>query len=261
VEAAVDKQDITIEQIRELQNFINLGSLRGGRRVVVINGAHKLNSESGNALLKSLEEPPAQVVFFLLSAEPRNILSTIRSRCMILSFRLVPADIMKKFVIKLGVAPEQVEIVTRWSAGKPGLVKRLVDEPEIIERQFELGKVFLSLVKGDGFNQFLKYLESELRESAEAELNARQKALELISSWQGVGRDLLLTKLGLTDSVRLPSLDRELKTTCQRPLAEIIRINKLLNRAEARLSANAHVRLTLEWLGYSVQPATTTVAI
>jgi len=72
---------IAIEPIRALPEFIGISSHRGGLKVIVIHPAESLNVNAANALLKSLEEPPAQTVFLLVSHRPNALLPTIKSRC------------------------------------------------------------------------------------------------------------------------------------------------------------------------------------
>jgi DNA polymerase III subunit delta' len=74
-------KEIKIEQVRALLDFCGVGSHRGGMRVVVLYPAEALNVAAANALLKTLEEPPAGVVFLLVSARIDRLLPTIISRC------------------------------------------------------------------------------------------------------------------------------------------------------------------------------------
>ncbi|TKC87238.1 DNA polymerase III subunit delta' [Trinickia terrae] len=74
-------KEIKIEQVRGLLDFVGVGSHRGGARVVVMYPAEALNVAAANALLKTLEEPPAGVVFLLVSARVDRLLPTIVSRC------------------------------------------------------------------------------------------------------------------------------------------------------------------------------------
>lgn len=76
------KTQISVAQIRELSNFLNLSSHRSnGSRVVLIHPAEALNTASANALLKMLEEPAAGVIFILVSHHLQRLLPTITSRC------------------------------------------------------------------------------------------------------------------------------------------------------------------------------------
>lgn len=74
-------QQITIDQLRALDDFLHVGTHRHGARVVLLNPAEAMNRSTANALLKSLEEPIASTLFILISSEPHRLLPTIRSRC------------------------------------------------------------------------------------------------------------------------------------------------------------------------------------
>lgn len=75
---------IRIEQIRALSGYLTVGAVRQGVRAVVIDPAEAMNPHTANALLKLLEEPPAQTHFLLVSDAPRRLLPTILSRCRML---------------------------------------------------------------------------------------------------------------------------------------------------------------------------------
>lgn len=75
------KAQISVDQIRDLADFLALSSHRAGFRIVLLNPAEALNPASSNALLKMLEEPPPSVMFLLVTHQPQRLLATIRSRC------------------------------------------------------------------------------------------------------------------------------------------------------------------------------------
>lgn len=74
-------KEIKVEQLRQLHSWFNTATHRGGYRVVVLYPAETLNAISANALLKMLEEPPANTVFILVADAPDRLLPTILSRC------------------------------------------------------------------------------------------------------------------------------------------------------------------------------------
>lgn len=79
-------KDISIEQVREdVLDKIVFSSSSGKKRFVIIDQAHRLNQSSGNALLKSVEEPPKDTVFILLTPSLHSMLKTIISRCLVIS--------------------------------------------------------------------------------------------------------------------------------------------------------------------------------
>lgn len=79
--ASALSKEIKIDQIRELSELMNVSTHRKGRRVVVLYPAEALNSIAANALLKTLEEPPPDTVFLLISHARDRVLPTILSRC------------------------------------------------------------------------------------------------------------------------------------------------------------------------------------
>lgn len=72
---------ITVDQIRALADFIGASSYRGGAKVILVHPAEALNLNAANALLKSLEEPPAGTIFLLVAHRPSYLPATVRSRC------------------------------------------------------------------------------------------------------------------------------------------------------------------------------------
>jgi DNA polymerase-3 subunit delta' len=77
---------ITIDQMRDVMQQIQLKPTEAGYKIAVIAGADRLNVQAANAFLKTLEEPPQKSVIILLSTEPSRILETILSRCLRLNF-------------------------------------------------------------------------------------------------------------------------------------------------------------------------------
>jgi DNA polymerase-3 subunit delta' len=74
-------QQITIDQVRGMDEFLTVGTHRGGLRIVIVNPTEAMNRSTANALLKTLEEPGPSTLFLLVSSEPMRLLPTIRSRC------------------------------------------------------------------------------------------------------------------------------------------------------------------------------------
>jgi DNA polymerase III subunit delta' len=116
-------QQITIAQVRELDEFLNVGTHRAGLRVVLINPAEAMNRNTANALLKSLEEPPGDTLFLLCCSEPLRLLPTIRSRCQVVAVNPPPAAISEEALTLAGIPDPG-----RWLAlagGSPMLAAEL----------------------------------------------------------------------------------------------------------------------------------------
>lgn len=88
------KRSISIKQVRDLASLFAVAPSMSPWRAVVIDSIDDLEGPAANALLKMLEEPPANCIFFLVSHAPGRLLPTIRSRCRRLDFGLLSADAM-----------------------------------------------------------------------------------------------------------------------------------------------------------------------
>lgn len=75
------KAVIPVEDVRRIAGFLHRTAAGGGHRVVVVDGAEQMNEAGHNAILKILEEPPAQALLLLVAETPGSLLPTIRSRC------------------------------------------------------------------------------------------------------------------------------------------------------------------------------------
>lgn len=115
-------RSITIAQVRSLAPVFATRPSMGRRRVVLIDAVDDLERSGANALLKSLEEPPAGTIFLLVSHAPGQLLPTIRSRCRLLRFEsLRDADVAAVLRDQLPDADaEEIAALVRASDGAPG---------------------------------------------------------------------------------------------------------------------------------------------
>ena len=97
------KQTITIEQVRELQGTLSFPPYEGKRRVVLIDPADRLGLEAANALLVTLESPPAHTLLILVTTAPYSLLATIRSRCQLLRFTPLSKDALLEIARRAGI--------------------------------------------------------------------------------------------------------------------------------------------------------------
>lgn len=85
-----------VENIRELRESVKYPPAAGRKKVYIVDEVHMLSTGAFNALLKTLEEPPENVMFILATTEPQKLPATILSRCMRLDFKRVPEDTLAK---------------------------------------------------------------------------------------------------------------------------------------------------------------------
>lgn len=99
-ELGPDGKSIKVSQIRELQNVINIKPTFSKKSVYIIDDADLMTIEAQNSLLKTLEEPPEYAVIILIVHNERNILSTVKSRCVNIKFSKLSDKDIKKYLLK-----------------------------------------------------------------------------------------------------------------------------------------------------------------
>ena len=146
---------IKIEQIRELADFLNVKSHRGGLRTALIHPADDMQLPAASALLKNLEEPPPGAVFLLVTHRPTLLPATIRSRCIAL-----PVPVPSREAALAWLAGEGVKDAERWLAYAGGAplsalqyaaeaesLGRLLESPAPVEGREELERLAEALQK------------------------------------------------------------------------------------------------------------------
>ncbi len=132
-------KEIKIEQVRALLDFCGVGSHRGGLRVVLIYPAEAINAAAANALLKTLEEPPAGVVFLLVSARIDRLLPTIISRCRQWPMALPAGDTATAWLAQQGV--DDPAALLAEAGGAPVTALALATDENRALRDFALAQL------------------------------------------------------------------------------------------------------------------------
>lgn len=122
-------RNITIEQVRQMIRRLHLSLALGEWRVIVVDAVDDLETDAANALLKTLEEPPARTLFLLISHSPGRLLPTIRSRCRTLRFQPIDRDVMTAWLheIRPMLDVSEVRAIVAASGGVPGKALALID--------------------------------------------------------------------------------------------------------------------------------------
>jgi DNA polymerase-3 subunit delta' len=160
-------RNIKVDQVRALGEFVSLSTALSPWRVVVIDSIDDLEKEAANALLKMLEEPPANSLFFLVSHAPGRLLPTIRSRCRRLEFQPLPDDAMASILAEQApdLASAERQRVIAMSFGSAG---RALAFAELGLAKLEEAAVTI-LRQGDPTNARRSELASELGKKGAAD--------------------------------------------------------------------------------------------
>tara|TARA_R110002096_G_scaffold22830_4_gene73128 strand:+ start:56 stop:1195 length:1140 start_codon:yes stop_codon:yes gene_type:complete len=121
------KSVITVDEVRKAKTYFNMSAADGGRRVAILDCVDEMNPQAANALLKLLEEPPANVTLILISHQPFKLLPTIRSRCRELRLMPLGADDMAAALAAMGTPPEAPERLAELSGGSVGEAIRILN--------------------------------------------------------------------------------------------------------------------------------------
>jgi DNA polymerase-3 subunit delta' len=141
------KRQIRIDPIREVNGFVSQTAQQGGHRVILISPAEAMNVASGNALLKSLEEPGDRTLFLLLSDLPSRLLPTIRSRCQHWSLPPPALDACLPWLAERLGSEEEARFWWQVAGGLP-LEALARAEPEARALRQQLVDTFEALVRG-----------------------------------------------------------------------------------------------------------------
>jgi DNA polymerase-3 subunit delta' len=190
-------RNISVDQVRSLAELFDLSPAMSDWRVVIIDSVDELEPAGANALLKMLEEPPPNCVFFLVSHAPGRLLPTIRSRCRRLDFQSLDDDVMASILETEapGISPAERKKIVPMAFGSAGRalafaefgLAKLEDAAVAILRQgdptnarrsdlaSELGK----RGAGDRYAAFLELAPSLIaREARHLEGAPRERALD-----------------------------------------------------------------------------------
>ena len=228
----------TIEDVREqLLETVDLKPFQYEKKIYIIEKADTLNIQSQNALLKTLEEPPAHAVFLLLAERAEAFLPTIRSRLVVMKIRPLSAETIADYLMQAGHLAEESHILSAYAQGRIGQALELVEDEGFREmRQDILGKLeaLPSMSEGEA------YLLAKDLEGYKNDL----RFLDIMELWY---RDLLTAK-SLREEGYLIQRDKKdaIFRAAKEPAALLAKKAAAVRTARMRLAQNANFRLTME---------------
>ncbi|MBR4152643.1 MAG: DNA polymerase III subunit delta' [Selenomonadaceae bacterium] len=238
VEAEDNKKtarNIKIGQIRDLQTEAALRPINSARRVMIIDGAELMNNAAANCLLKTIEEPPSQTIFILLTASRSNLLMTIRSRCMTINFDKLSADKIREFLISRGVEDSEAENLSVIADGSLGRALKLKEEGGA-----ELRESALSILEKISRAEYTS--EDIFKFGAEVSDWSRDKFADFLNHVQKILRDICFSEFM---ELRNPDLATRLGKI-KIPERKILLMIEAGAEFHKRLKSNANLRLLAE---------------
>lgn len=234
---------IGVDDIRsQINGDIAIKPYSSRYKIYIMNEAEKMTVQAQNALLKTLEEPPAYAVILLLTTNVNSLLQTILSRCVVLNMKPVSDELVKNFLMSQMQVPDyKAEVCVAFARGNIGKAKLLA-----VSEDFEK-------VKEEALS-LLKYVhEMDITEMIAAIKNISEYKLDvgdyldIMSIWY---RDVLLFKA--TNDANSLVFKEEIgnirKVTGRTSYEGIESVLHALSRAKSRLDANVNFELTMELL-------------
>ena len=234
---------ISVDDIRQqVNNDIQIKPYQGPYKIYIIAEADLMTVQAQNALLKTIEEPPAYAVIMLLTTNADSFLQTIRSRCITLNMKSVKDEVIKAYLMNEKHIPDyQADISAAFAQGIVGKAVKLASSDEFNE----LKESALSLIKRlDDID--LYELGAAVKQIAEYKLKV-QDYFDLIMVWY---RDVLYMKA--TNDVNGLIFKDEVydikKQAAKHSYQGIEAILEALEKAKIRINANVNFDLVIELL-------------
>ncbi len=246
------KKNISIEDVREFIHSLSLSSFLNSYKIGIVKDADDLSLDGANALLKTLEEPQDKVVIILTTSRLDSLPATIVSRSQVLRFLPVDTSLIHDHLVeKLGVGRSEAKIASRLSLGRPALAARFVEEKEFAEGYREKASVFIDLFRL-GLNDRISSVDRLLDKDGEED--KVERALRIISIWQGAARDALLLFSNNGDRIQHEDRRDDLEKAARGiGAAGAFKIFDLLRVGEEQVRANVNPKLVLENIAINIK--------
>jgi DNA polymerase-3 subunit delta' len=241
VQADTQGGTLKVEQVRELQRSLALTPYSARYRVAILLRFEEAHPSAANALLKTLEEPPPQVVLIVTAESAEALLPTIVSRCEVL--RLRPStveEVRQRLQTRWGLLPEQASLLAHISGGRVGYALHLNEAPERLEQR----RSWL-----DDHRRMLA--ASRVERFAYADGIAKDKELlrQALNTWVSFWRDVLLCSAGASAPLTNPDCEAEIRTLAERiGLQDALRMVSAIEHTLDLLDHNVNTRLATEVL-------------
>jgi len=242
----------SVEDVRELRDNVRYAPAKGRYKIYLIDEVHMLSSAAFNALLKTLEEPPAHVKFIFATTEPQKVLPTILSRCQRFDLHRIPTNLIAQhlqFIAgkeKIKLAPAAAHAIARGAEGGLRDAESMLDQlvafcgEEIAEP--DVLKVFGFTSQQTVANLTEKILQAATADAVQLlheQCEAGKDMMRLMSDLIAYLRDLLVFK------VKPEALSEDVDKDLQNSLAvqaELIETNRLLELIDQFAEAEARMK-------------------
>jgi len=269
----------SVDDIRELRDNIGYSSMGGKYRIFVIDEVHMLSKPAFNALLKTLEEPPKNVIFIFATTEPQKIPQTIHSRCQRYDFRRIGAEkILERLIYictaeKINFERSALMLVARKAEGSMRDALSLLDQVYSFCRENLTEKEVRSVLGLVGMEIFERVMDAVAEKNAVPALKLIQEVLvqgfdlqEFIQGIQEHVRNLLFARIPGALESRGIELDadtiQKFEASAKRfSEGDLLRMSEIIKKAEYDLKWSAFPRFVAELMLLKLTYLDSTVSV
>jgi len=230
---------LKIEYIREVESFLALTPKEGAHKVALVRNFELATIGAANALLKTLEEPPAYAHLILMATNTESLLPTIVSRSQQINLRPLAKSIIEQALIeRWELASEKAERLARIAGGRLGWAVRAATETAYLERMEDAVETLLNLLHQD--------IPARFEMAASLAKDDAQLA-DALEYWLAAWRDVLLIQTNNLAAVTYREHQSTLQTIAQRVDVPItVDVLEMLEEAQVALQKNANTQLLTE---------------
>lgn len=234
-------QTVKIDQVRELQQVLSLTATEARLKIALLENFDAANANAANAFLKTLEEPPRNVILMLTAADEDSLPQTIVSRCRSIALRPVDAKLIAGALqTRWQVSPEDADLIARLADGRPGWAIQAANDRAVLrQREERLAELYEAL--GQSRTE---------RFAVAMDLSSDPIVLpQLLRSWLSWWRDLaLLAHEGASEATvtNVDQFDRLTALAGAWKRAEIVHSLRVTEASLWQLEHNANARLVME---------------
>ncbi|MFN2502267.1 MAG: ATP-binding protein [Pyrinomonadaceae bacterium] len=201
-------RNILVDAVRHLESEANFRPFEAAARFFIIDDAEKMNDAASNALLKTLEEPPATTYIFLITAQPDALLPTIRSRCQTLRFASISDEDIERYLMdERAFSPDEAKLAARLAQGSIGRAVS-IDVKQFRERRARMMNILVNAIEDHNLAALLRTSEeindAKNKTSFEEHMDILQSLIHDVWSLRVTGDAGMVVNTDLTD--RLTSL-------------------------------------------------------
>ena len=257
-----------VDNIRELIERSRFAPVQARWKVYVVDECHMLSTAAFNALLKTLEEPPTQVVFVLATTDPQRVLPTIRSRCQCFDFRRIPLNALSKHLTmiadreEISIDPDALHLIAQRAQGGLRDAESMLDQLSLLPPPIKISSVWdlIGAVPEEELLEIVNAMASKqpikLLETSRNLLNQGREPLQILQGLVSILRDLVLIKAA-PERIDLINLSNESHQKLI-DLANILNLDMLLSwqtklkgtEYQLRQSVQPHLWLEVLLLGF-----------